>query len=293
MAQTRRTRRTRRTKRTKRIRGGVDDNASDIIREQLHVLFPEFNPSRFIIKETDDNYQINLTKCEEQPRHSQKYSPRISISKDGRMYIERLTSCAPVSGAEIIHRYIRLARKLELHSISLDDESEIYFPRSRYGEERCAVNLSILRILQKGESWYESLGFVSFTSDANHAQNEQVRHMPFGAFVEKLVEKELEGKMDRIRRKCQLNNNTSQQNRDIANAKKKKSEVDGVMDIFPEIHVNTPVKEAIQMMVDRVNQTENACESVPFRILQKVIEICTATKEPLIHYHSRKLTMTL
>jgi hypothetical protein len=209
------------------------------------------------------------------------------------MHIERLTSCTPISGAEIIRRYILLARKLELHIITLDDESEIYFPRSHYGKERCAVNLSILRILQKGESWYESLGFVSSTSQAERVQNEEVRHMPFGTFVERLVEKELEGKIDSIKRKCQLDNNTSQQNKEIANAKKKKSEVDGLMDIFPEIKEDIPVKEAIQIMIDRVNQTDNACESVPFRMLQKVIEICTATKEPLIHYHSRKLTMTL
>lgn len=286
-------RRVRRTRRTRRTRGGMEDNASDSIRDHLRTLFPEFDVKRFIIKESDDDYKINLTKCEEQAQHSQRYSPRIVVYKDGRMHIDRLTSCKPLSGPEMIGRYIRLARQLGLRSITLDDESEVYFPRSRYGDERCAVYLPILRILQKGKSWYESLGFVASTSEAERAQNEAVRQMPFGSFVERLVQKERQEERERIVRRYELNNNTAQRNKALSNIEAKPSGLEGLRQIFAEIDEDTPVYQAVQQMVDRVHTTENACESAPFRLLQKVIDTCIATKEPLIHYQTRKLTMTL
>ena len=271
----------------------MEDNASDHIRELLGIVFPEFHLSRFVIKETEEEYQINLTKCDEQKLHSQRYSPRISIYKDGRMHIERLTSCTPLTGAEMIHKYIRLARELGLQFITLDDESEIYFPRSSYGKERCAVYLPILRILQKGKSWYESLGFDSPTSDAERAENERVRHMPFGMFIQRLMEKEIHAERERILRRHELNNNNALRNREIANAEKKKSMLEGLQETFPEIGADTPVYEAIQKMIDHVNKEKNPCESTSFRMLQHVINTCIVSKEPLIQYRKKKLTMKL
>jgi hypothetical protein len=296
MVQTRRTKRnhlSKRTRRTKRTRGGMNNNASDSIRNHLRTFFPEFNVSRFVIKESDDDYKINLTKCEEQAQHSQRYSPRISIFKDGRMHIERLTSCKPLSGPEMIGRYISLAHELGLHSITLDDESEVYFPRSRYGDERCAVYLPILRILLKGQSWYESLGFISQTSEEEKAQNEKVRQMPFGEFVQLLIVREHQKEKERIVQRYALNNNNAQRNREMAKVGAKKSVLEGLHDTFPEISAPTPVYQAIQHMVNHVNASDNACESEPFRMLQHVINMCIVTKDPLIHYRTRKLTMTL
>lgn len=286
-------RKTRRVQKTRRIKGGVDDEASDHIRLILQDLFPELDVKRFAITETDEYYRVNLIRCEEQARHSQRYSPRISIYKDGRMHIERLTSCQPVSGPEMIRRYILLARQLGLQSITLDDESEVYFPRSRYGEERCAIYLPILRILQKGQSWYESLGFVSSTTEAERAQNEAIRQMPFGSFVERLVQKERQEERERILRRYELNNNTTQQNKALSNLEAKPSALEGLRETFPEIGEDTPVYLALQQMVDRVNSTENACESREFLMLRKVIETCIATKKPLITYRTKKLKLTL
>jgi hypothetical protein len=263
------------------------------LRALLRDLFPEFDDSRITITETDEYYQINTLACEEQKLHPQKYSPRITIYKRGDMYIRRLTSCKPVSGAEIVRRYIRLARELGLRSVYLDDGSEIYFPSSRYGDDRCAVDLAILRILQKGESWYESLGFVSRMSKKEREHNEQIRQMPFGEFIQRLIEKEHQEAKNRIIRRYELNNNTSRRNKELANIEEKKSELEEALAIFPEIDETTPVYKAIQKMVDRINTTDNACESIPFRILQLVIKICSTTNDPIIHYEYDNLTMTL
>lgn len=293
-----------RTHRRMRMRGGK----TDFLREKMRALFPEFDASRFTVVPSYGVYQIQITQCEQQAKHSQQYRPRFSISYDSdknesepaedffrgeKLYIGRLTSCDGVSGAEIIRRLIQLARQLGLVSLHLDDASEVYFPKERYGEEACAVHLPILRILLKGQSWYESLGFVSSTTEEDRASNEAVRQMPFGAFLETIKEKERQDERERIQRRYQLNQNKSQRNRDMANLQKKKSDLEMVRETFPEIAENTPVTVAIQQMVEHVNSTENACESMPFRLFKKVIGACTRSEEPLIRYAMDNLTMTL
>lgn len=278
----------RHTKHVRRTRGGMED-----LHKMIYELFPEFDASRISITESDDSYQVRIMKCEEQARHSQKYSPRITIFKNGRMYIGRLTSCKPVSGAEIVRRYIQLAQRLGLQSIYLDDVSEIYFPRSRYGDDRCAIDLAILRILQKGQSWYESLGFVSSISKEDREENERVRHMSIGELIQRLIEKEKEDAKNRIMKRYELNNNTSKRNKELSNAKERKSKLEDTFSVFSELDSSTPVHQAIQHMIDRINSTDNACESDSFRILQQLIKACILTKQPVIHYEPDNLRLTL
>lgn len=287
--------RTRRVKRVRRVRtrGGMEDNASDRIRTLLHDLFPEFDISRFMITETDKYYKVDLTQCEEQEKHPLKYYPLIYIYKDGTMFIILLTSCSPLSGAEIIRRYIALARQLGLKSIHLSDVSNIYFPSSRYGDEDCAVDLAILRILLRGTSWYESLGFKVAITDSQKKDNEKIRKMPFGEFIRKLIIKEKSVEIRQIIRKYPLQKNNAQRNREMANIENKKSELEELLHIFPEIHKDTPVYQGIQFMVDQINSTQNPCESKPFRMLQNVVKLCTLTQSPLIHYDREDLVMTL
>jgi hypothetical protein len=297
MVHTRRARGVRRARRSRarqtryarrRVRGGME-NLLDHLRE----VFPEFDASRFKITEEDGYNQVKIEGCEEEKRHPKQFSPRISIFEDGHMSIGRLTSCSPLGGAEMIQRYILLARRLGLQSIHLDDNSEVYFPRSRYGDNRCKIDLPTLRILLKGKSWYESLGFVSTTTDAERAQNEEVRQMPFEAFVQRLIEKERQAAREYVLRRYAYHKNPAKRNADLAEIEEKKSELGGIFDVFPEIYKATPVYQAIKIMVDRVNATEDACESEPFRMLQTIIDRCTATDDPVIHYRMDDLTMTL
>jgi hypothetical protein len=303
MPQTRRRAQHRRTRhRRRRMRGGN----SNFLQEQMRELFPELHPSRITITPSYNAYQVQINQCKEQAKHSQKYKPRFSITYDSdknadqpaegffrgeKMYIRRLTSCDGISGAEIIHRLVKLARQLGLVSIHLDDASEIYFPKERYGDDQCAVDFAILRILQRGQSWYESLGFVSATSKEDHAENERVRQMPFGQFLALLMEKERQVEKERILRNYELNGNQALRNSKMAKADEKKSRLEDVVGVFPEIDPTTPVYQAIQQMVDHVNETKDVCESEPFRLFKKVIHTCTVSKEPLIHYTIDNLTL--
>ena len=326
MAQARRTKRsqTRRTKRSQtrltiRSRGGMD-NIGDSINDHLRSLFPEFDaPLPFKItkkfeeenSETIKSYRIELNVCKEKEKHDEHYKPLITITvKDRRMHIDRLTSCTTVSrpgcivsesnttckpvsilGKEIIKRYIDLAKLLKLHSITLDDKSYIYFPRSSYGKGECAIRLDIFTILKTGQSWYEKeFKFISSTSEAERVQNNEVRNMPFGEFVQRLIEKERQGAEKWIVNRPYLNNNNIQKKR----ANVTKSELRKLMVVFPEIKETTPVHEAVEQMVSSIISTgENACKSVQFRILKKVIDTCTVTNDPLIHYNENNLMLTL
>ena len=320
--QTRRAKRSQ-TRRAKRSRGGMD-NIGDSISDHLRSLFPEFDASspfkitKIYESKTDESeeeesktvksYTIELNVCEEKALHGEKYRPRINI-KDRHMHIDRLTSCKTVSqpgcivsdsnpkcksifisGPEIVDRYIRLAKLLNLHSITLDDKSYIYFPRSSYGKEECAIRLDIFKILKTGQSWYEKFGFISSISETERVQNKKVSNMPFGEFVQRLIEKERQEVEEWIIKRPYLNNNNIHKKR----ATVAKSELNELMVIFPEIKETTPVHEAIEKMVTSINSTgENACKSVQLRILKKVIDTCTVTSDPIIHYNDKNLTMTL
>lgn len=288
----------------RRMRGGK----VDFLLEKMRTLFPEFDASRFTIHPSYGVYQLQITQCKEQAKHPYQYLPRFSITYDSekdesesaenffqgeKMYIGRLTSCDGVSGPEIIRRLAQLARQLGLVSIHLDDASKIYFPKERYGDDHCEVDLPILRILLKGQSWYESLGFVSATSEEDRANNERVRQMPFGRFLALLMEKERQVEKERIQRRYAINRNQAQRNRSLATLKEKRSVLEGVREAFPEMGEDVPVAAAIQKMVEQVNATENACESEPFRLFKQVIHLCSASEEPIIRYTMDNLTMTL
>ena len=265
----------RKTIKRKRRKGG------DALHAHVAAIF-----SNFEIKRTKEFIQIQLIGCAEQQKHPKGYSPRIEIIND-HMYIARLSSCAPLTGAELIHRFIELARRLEIHTIHVDDGSEIYFPRTRYGDSHCKIDLAILRILQKGQSWYESFGFVPHLTAKDREHNEHVRHMPFRDFIAWVKQVEQQEALDRVERRFQYHQNTAQRNREMKEAYGHSSILEGLSE-------DAPVYYAIQKMVDRVNaEGEAACESDTFKMLQKIIEICTLTDDPIIRYKIDDLTLML
>jgi len=89
-----------------------------------------------------------------------------------KIQISVMSKCGKNTGSFLLNKIEELAKSIEnIHYITLEDLSKIKI----YDSD---INLAILKILTKGESWYNSLGFFSdgYTEEKNH--NEYIRNTP-------------------------------------------------------------------------------------------------------------------
>ena len=180
------------------------------------------------------------------------------------MIIKILSPCSPVSGREILTRLITLGKRLKLETIHLDDESALYVHPSIYGRKECILSLAYVRILLKGESWYQSFGFVSKQNADDREQNERVRTMPFRDFVKEVVEREKGSSNDA------------------------ESFLSSLLKTFPEVNADMSVSDAIQKIFATINGIgETVCESHEFGLLKRLIDGCERKGDDgrsLLHY---------
>jgi hypothetical protein len=80
-----------------------------------------------------------------------------------------------IKGGEILYKLYRLASKLGLTTIELDDYSNLYF-----NNHTQHIDFAIYRILLTGESWYNKYCYKSVHHDENKRHNEIVRKSIIG-----------------------------------------------------------------------------------------------------------------
>ena len=252
------------------MRGGMTEEA---FRAELVSLFPEIDTRRIRIYDiVMDRATVTLTYCKESKTHY--FSPTFIVNfKDKSMWVSLLAPCSPISGAEMLRRLIALATRLQLHTISLSDESDIYLHPSMHGRYECMLPLPYFRILMKGESWYQSYGFTSEKNAEDREHNERVRAMPLRDFVQAIVENEKSMAHDGGRF------------------------IGALLEAFPELTADTPVSDAIQHMVKTVNQLgAEMCDHPAFQLLKRLVEgsaLPGADGRPLIHYDYKHRTLHL
>ena len=97
---------------------------------------------------------------------------------DDHIYIEILEKCG-INGSQTMHKIDQIALQLEnVQYIRLEDESNFEV----YPGSNILVDLGIFKILTKGESWYNSLGYFSDTYLQECRQNTQIAEMPLVEF---------------------------------------------------------------------------------------------------------------
>jgi hypothetical protein len=257
------------------MRGGMTkEEILALLQKEMAILFPEIDPSHMKIRtiRRDTAADIRLTHCKETTAHYRNYFPVVRIDfSDNMMKVQLLTSCSPMTGREILSRFITLAKHLRLSYVTLHDASELYVHPSAYGRESCMLSLAYVRILLKGESWYQSLGFVSGQNAADHAHNERIRAMPLRDFVKEIVDREKTGSAEEL--------------------------LASLLETFPELHEDMPVSDAIQKMLATVNEIgETVCDSRAFALLKRLIDGCKRKGEdgmPLLHYQNENRTLRL
>lgn len=266
-----------RRRRCSRVRGGMtDEEVTALVGKEMATLFPEIDSSdiRYRVLRHNTAVFIVIDNCRESQLHYGEYYPGITIDfKKHIMKIEVLTGCSPISGREMLSRLITLARNLGLSYVVLDDASELYVHPSMYGREKCMLSLAYVRILLKGESWYQSLGFVTPQNVEDREHNERIRAMPLRDFVIEIVEREKGTHVDA------------------------ESFLASLVEVFPELDADMRVSDAIQKIMTAVNAIhENVCESREFQLLKRLVVGCKwrgKDGKPLLRYTYKDRVLSL
>ena len=252
------------------MRGGMTEEA---FRAELVSLFPEIDTHHIqMYNGFTDRTRVTFADCKESKTHY--FSPSFTVNfKDKSMWVSLLAPCSPISGAEMLRRLIALARHLQLHTVSLSDESDIYLHPSMHGRYECMLPLPYFRILLKGESWYQSYGFTSEKNAEDREHNERIRAMPLRDFVHAIVENEKK------------------------EAEDEEGLIGALLETFPELTADTPVSDAIQHIVKVVNHLgEEMCNHPSFRLLKRLVEgsaLPGTDGTSLIHYDYKNRTLHL
>jgi hypothetical protein len=142
------------------------------------------------------------------------------MKKKNKIQISAMSKCGKNTGSFLLNKIEELAKSIEnIYYITLEDLSKIKI----YDSD---INLAILRILMKGESWYNSLGFFSnsYTEEKNH--NENIRNIPINNIF-----------------------NFLQGSVELAILATK---------YFPEIDINLPTKDYFNIIVPSINNNEQS-----------------------------------
>ncbi len=128
----------------------------------LKQVFPE---DQFIIKH-DDRSKLNQTATIKTKGEPDKSCAAITIDEEGpgELYVANLDKCG-IKGSETLKKIEEFARMSGFKKITLSDMSTIFLCKQ-------LIDLAILKILTKGESWYNSLGYKSTNYDNEKKNNE-------------------------------------------------------------------------------------------------------------------------
>ena len=98
------------------------------------------------------------------------------------IYVDTVQKCG-VTGTEVLKKVEELAKLIPgVEEIFLMDASKM---------SKCGIDIDLakIKILTKGESWYNSLGYTSATGDTNKEKslNEKIINMPYNDFIDNLI----------------------------------------------------------------------------------------------------------
>lgn len=98
------------------------------------------------------------------------------------IYVDTVKKCG-VTGTEVLRKVEELAKLIpSVKEILLMDASKM---------SKCGIDIDLakIKILTKGESWYNSLGYISATGDTNAEKsiNEKIINMSYNDFIDNLI----------------------------------------------------------------------------------------------------------
>lgn len=144
--------------------------------EAINQIFPE--PDYIVKKQTEGSYDIET---------ADDFCFSIKIGENN-IYISTLSKCN-ISGTEILNKIEKLAKLIPgITKINLTDGSVIM---KKCGTKTYMLSLAYIKLLTKGKSWYNSLGYISDDYENEEKQISEIINMPAEEFFEKIGKPEI------------------------------------------------------------------------------------------------------
>lgn len=161
------------------------------------------------------------------------------------IYIDTVQKCG-VTGTSVLKKVEELAKLIpSVKEIFLMDASKM---------SKCGIDIDLakIKILTKGESWYNSLGYTSATGDTNKEKslNEKIINMSYNDFIDNLIK------------------DPSIKQRGI--------------ELFPDVDVNTSVKSYFNSIWTIINNSN--CDNINMIMWLKDI-IDRISRMGILHYN--------
>lgn len=99
--------------------------------------------------------------------------------QDNYIYIDYLQNCGSKSGRKNLENIENFAKSENIGTIKLADDSHLNLCKRK-------IDLSLLKILANGKSWYNSMGYLSSQNNIEIKQNLKLITEPFLEFLAKL-----------------------------------------------------------------------------------------------------------
>lgn len=155
---------------------------------EIKQIFPDYLFSIIIFGRTVSISTKNPTTYEKEEKTT-KFCLSLTFEEDN-IFISMLAKCG-ITGSQSLRNVEELARIIpNIKSISLTDASSI---------EKCnyMIDLALLKILTKGQSWYNSLGYKSDGYDSEVANNSKFMNMDCKTFFDEVFKKSFDNYMDK------------------------------------------------------------------------------------------------
>lgn len=153
--------------------------------DQINQIFPN---DLFSITIFGRSVSIRTKTRNPEKENTIKFCLSLTFEEDN-IFISMLEKCG-ITGSQSLRKVEELARIIpRIKSISLTDASSI---------EECShmIDLALLKILTKGHSWYNSLGYKSSTYDIEVANNSKYMNMDCKTFFNEVFDKSFKKYMD-------------------------------------------------------------------------------------------------
>jgi len=190
------------------------------------------------------------------------------------IFIENLDKCGITRGTELLQLFDKLAEEMpNIKHIDLEDESII---------EICdeLLYLYLIKILTKGQSWYNSHGYFSENHESDKRHNERFINMKYQKLEDDLYDKEL--------KKFKLENSIEMYQQKLRESKKKLDDLEFNINHKTKLNIKSKKKQKITIKQQLTPKQQLDLDKANYEYYEKLI---VKYKDIIENYETRIVTI--